>query len=282
MNTNGNIYTVVYTAIVVILVAAILAFTSLKLAPKQNENVKADAISQMLTATKFYQKSDLETMGNAEIVNAYKSLIKASIIVDGNGQQVGTLNAEEPEIYTTSDMKKQGDQFKDETALQANAAALKLPVFEFEKDGESVYVIPCYGGGLWGPIWGYLAFNADLKTIRGAYFDHASETPGLGAKIKDEAWFREQFEGKQLDWESVKTVDVVKGGAPEGQTNGVDAITGATITSQKLGKAINNWLMAYKAFLTTAAPAQAEEAPAEACDSTSCCNAADSLATVTE
>lgn len=59
MNTNGNIYTVIYTTVVVVVVAAVLAFVSETLKPKQDANVKADAISQMLTASKLYEKSEL-------------------------------------------------------------------------------------------------------------------------------------------------------------------------------------------------------------------------------
>lgn len=66
MNTNGNIYTVIYTTVVVVVVAAVLAFVSETLKPKQEANVKADAISQMLTASKFYEKSELDAMSNEQ------------------------------------------------------------------------------------------------------------------------------------------------------------------------------------------------------------------------
>ena len=120
-------------------------------------------------------------------------------------------------------------------------------------------VIPVYGAGLWGPIWGYIALQQDLKTIVGAYFDHESETPGLGAKIKDEASFKEQFEGKVFDLEDSSVLfEIVKGGAPEGSENKVDAISGATMTCNGLNKAINTWVGAYANYLKNTAPAAEE------------------------
>ena len=111
-------------------------------------------------------------------------------------------------------------------------------------------MIPCYGAGLWGPIWGYIAFNADCTEILGAYFDHESETPGLGAKIKDEAWFREQFVGKTVNYADIDhAFSIVKGGAPKDDKSAVDAITGATMTCNGLEAALNTWFKAYIPFL---------------------------------
>ena len=108
-----------------------------------------------------------------------------------------------------------------------------------------------YGAGLWGPVWGYLALGSDLKTIAGAYFDHESETPGLGGKIKDDPSFRAQFKGKSIDFNDPKAAfSIVKGGAPAGKANAIDAISGATMTSKGLDEAINVWIEAYKSYLT--------------------------------
>ena len=113
-------------------------------------------------------------------------------------------------------------------------------------DGREITVIPCYGAGLWGPVWGYLAFADDAKTFVGAYFDHESETPGLGAKIKDDPAFRAQFVGKQADWAASPVFAIVKGGAAKASE--IDAITGATMTSKGLGAAVDTWLEAYKPY----------------------------------
>ena len=127
-------------------------------------------------------------------------------------------------------------------------------------------MVPIYGAGLWGPIWGYMSFEKDLKTIGGAYFDHESETAGLGAKIKDDPSFQAEFVGEAAQFSQPNVFDIVKGGAPkdaEGKSvadNQVDAITGATMTSQGLDAAIDTWLGAYaKYFLSN------QEACGEGC-----------------
>ena len=92
-----------------------------------------------------------------------------------------------------------------------------------------------------------------MNTIEGAVFDHKGETPGLGAKIADEPWFRAQFPGKSIfEGGNLTSVSIVKGGAKEGDAHAVDAISGATITSQALDVTIKNWLTAYEAYFKAA------------------------------
>ena len=219
-------------------VAAVLAFVSETLKPKQEANVKADAISQMLTASKFYEKSELDAMSNEQKIDAYKAVAKSSVLVNAEGQECGTLDLSKQEIYTTGQLKAQ------DNLIKKGSADFKLPVFVFEKDGQNVTVIPCYGAG-------------------------------LGAKIKDDPSFRAEFEGKKVDFEDAEAFQVVKGGAGE-KANAVDAISGASITSKALGVSINNWLQAYKPFLKAAASNVAQPEEENAADSLSV--SADSLA----
>ena len=271
MNTNGNAYTVIYTTIVVALVAAILAFVAMTLKPKQDANIKAETISQMLTAAQFYTKDECSAMGNDKVLEAYSQNIKEAYTINLKGEKVRDLNTEVKSIELQDGLKAQNKNIKD------GSDAADLPVYVFNKDGKSVTVVPVYGAGLWGPIWGYIALNEDYQTIRGAYFDHASETPGLGAKIKDDPSFRAEFEGKKVDFEAEEAFCVVKGGAPAGQENAVDAITGASITSHALGVSIDNWLQAYKPFLKAAAANAVQPSEVENAVDTLCVSA-DSLA----
>ncbi len=235
MNTNSNVYTVIYTTIVCVLVAAILAFASQALKPKQDANEKAETISQILKAAQF----DFDASSNDAILAFYKENVAEAILVSETGEKVGELNTSDATIYGTSELKAQNYGVKDGTEYS-------IPVYIF-KNGTSV--LPIYGAGLWGPVWGYIAVDETGLNIVGAYFDHASETPGLGEKIKDDPSFRAQFEGKKLDFSDDKTFSIVKGGAPEGKANAIDAISGATMTSKGLDEAINVWIDAYKNYL---------------------------------
>ena len=248
------------------------------LAPRQDANVKSETISQMLAAAKFYEKSELDAMGNDKVLEAYRSAVKEAFLIKADGTLDRNLDIESCEIVGTGALKAQNKFIKN-----GQTDKVSIPVVIFDKDGQKVIVTACYGAGLWGPIWGYIAVNED-KTIRGVYFDHESETPGLGAKIKDEPSFRAEFEGKSVIYsEDAPAFSIVKGGAPAGVDNAVDAITGATMTCNGLNAAIQTWLDAYEPYLNAIQPKgrliedlpENLEAPADSL----CCNAADTLAT---
>ena len=225
MNTNSNTYTVIYSIILVVIVAAVLAFAAMFLKPTQDANVKKDTISQILTAA---------TVAGDDILATYRQEIEKAILVDAEGNQVGELDIQDCEVYDNSALKR-----------QITAESKALPVYIF-KNG--ITVVPCYGAGLWGPIWGYVGLEKDLKTIKAVRFGHKGETPGLGAKISDEPSFAEAFAGKQVG-EGEIMFEVAKPANRQTENNGVDAISGATITSQALGKTLNQWFGFYKEYL---------------------------------
>jgi len=225
MNTNSNTYTVIYSIILVVIVAAVLAFAAMFLKPTQDANVKKDTIGQILTAA---------TVEGEDILATYRNEIESAILVDIEGNKVDELDIEDCEVYGTADLKKQ---------IAAEKKA--LPVYIF-KNG--VTVVPCYGAGLWGPIWGYVGFEGDLKTIKSVCFGHKGETPGLGAKIADEPSFAEAFKGQQVG-EGDILFEIAKPANRQTEKNGVDAISGATITSQALGKTLNQWFGFYRNYL---------------------------------
>jgi Na+-transporting NADH:ubiquinone oxidoreductase subunit C len=226
MNTNSNTYTVIYSIILVVVVAAVLAFAAMFLKPTQEANIKKDTISQILTAA---------TVQGEDILGTYQQEIEAAILVDIDGNKVGDLKIESCEVYGTSELKK-----------QIAAEQKSLPVYIF-KNG--VTVVPCYGAGLWGPIWGYIGFEGDLKTIKAVCFGHKGETPGLGAKIADEPAFAQAFVGQEVGSGNV-LFEVAKPANRQTEKNGVDAISGATITCQALGKTLNQWFGFYQNYLT--------------------------------
>jgi Na+-transporting NADH:ubiquinone oxidoreductase subunit C len=235
MNTNSNTYTVIYSIILVVVVAAVLAFAAMFLKPMQEANVKKDTISQILTAA---------TVNGEDILATYKHEIESAILVNINGDKVGDLDIASCEVYDNSALKRQ---------IAAEEKA--LPVYIF-KNG--ITVIPCYGAGLWGPIWGYIGFGKDHNTIQAVCFGHKGETPGLGAKIADEPWFAESFVGKKVGYGDV-LFEIVKPGNSTNPQSSVDAISGATITSQALGNTLNQWFGFYKSYLDKNIPSVVEE-----------------------
>ena len=250
MNTNKNLYTIIYTTVIVVIVAALLAFVSQSLKSKQDANEKADTISQMLTAAGYATKAELGKLGNAAVLDKYAEEIQEAFLIDLDGKEIQKLDIarENIQVYSPKELKRQNYNIKGGPNKSGEA---QLPIFIF-KNGRTV--VPIYGAGLWGPIWGYISFDQDAETLGGAYFDHESETAGLGAKIKDDPSFQAEFVGEKAYFYEANVFDIVKGGAPKEadgrsvQDNQIDAISGATMTSKGLDAAIDTWLGAYAKY----------------------------------
>ena len=164
MNTNSNVYTVIYSTVLVVVVAAILAFAAEGLKDKQNENVKLETITKVLTAAA--QSDDNFTIDeNTDILATYRDRVIDAYFVDFKGEKVGeSMNLGKDDlkniqVASTSDLKKQNDIIKKIEKGDADAAkSLRLPVYVFDINAQTITVLPIYGAGLWGPVWGYLAF----------------------------------------------------------------------------------------------------------------------------
>ncbi len=260
MNTNKNSYTIIYAAVLVIVVAAVLAFVSQSLKDKQQLNIDGEKQLSILSSVGLAQESGSAPNKLAYIQGEFNKYITDSYVVDFNGNKVeGTA--------FTVDLKTQYDLMKkiaSESDKDADLQKLQLPVFICTMpDGKVVKILSCYGAGLWGAIWGYLAISDDNNTLSGAIFDHKSETPGLGAEIATPR-FSGQFVGKQI-FENGKftSVNIVKGGATPGNMHEVDAISGGTITSKSLDATIRMWLGHYTPYLMKSNVAVAAEDVAE-------------------
>ncbi len=122
-------------------------------------------------------------------------------------------------------------------------------VFVANVNGAVKYVLPVKGRGLWGGLWGYISIDEDKQHVYGTYFDHESETAGLGARIK-ERWFQEQFNGKPIFTDNPQKValTVVKEGQSKAETE-IDGVTGATLTSKGVAGMVTDGLQAYIEFL---------------------------------
>ena len=228
INKQSNVYTIVYIVVLAAVVGAALAFTSLSLQSRQEENSNKDKMRQILAAARITPPSD-------SIIAAFDHYIVEQEVTDIKGGKVDA------------------DAFTTDVAQESKLpdSERKLPVFVCRLDnGEVKYILPVYGAGLWGPIWGYVAIDSDGSTIYGAYFAHQGETPGLGAEIEKPA-FSNQFIGKQVIKNGAfMPVAVVKAGQhPTGDEDYVDGVSGGTITSKGVGSMLSNCLTPYRQFL---------------------------------
>lgn len=242
MNRQSNTYTILYSAIMVIVVGAALALVYGALKPKQEENIKIDKMKQMLSSVRIVADSD------DKVIETFNKYIPEAFTINASGKVLGNDKDAAFAIDMAKEMKKEQSE-------------RTLPVFKFVGDDSKVrYIVPLSGAGLWGAIWGYVSIDSNGSTIYGAYFSHASETPGLGAEI-EKPNFQVQFQGKELykDGE-FKPVEVMKAGQkPTDGADYVDAISGGTITSKGVQSMLHDCLSDYSEFLNNLSNGNSEE-----------------------
>lgn len=230
MNTNGNGYTLIYMAVMIVIVSLLLSITSGLLKERQDKNVKLDTMRQILSSMPAVE-TELESADAEELYNKY---ITDFVVLNEAGETVKTLDKNKNFGYKP---EKDADEYLLYTA---------------NVNGETKYIIPLNGVGLWGAIWGYIALDSDRNTVNGVFFAHASETPGLGANIVTPA-FRNPFKGKHIlnNGEFVSLLVAKKGEKSQTQES-VDALSGGTITSKGVESMLKTCLEKYSAFFSAA------------------------------
>jgi len=266
LNTNNNIYTILYTTILVVIVAGVLAYASTALKPKQQENIALEKMQSLLRTARLGEDASAQDNKSEYIKALYSKHMTNDFVLNYEGKVIEG-EAFETDLQAQYNIIKQIVAAKTPEAAQTLREQLRLPVFVCTIDDKVFNIFPCYGSGLWGPIWGYIAVEDDFETIYGAVFDHKGETPGLGAEIAHDTFYN-QFVGKKLSKDGVfKSISIVKGGAQADNPNGVDAISGGTITSQSLENAIAIWLNEYQAYFNIKRAAIGSD---ECCDEEPC------------
>jgi Na+-transporting NADH:ubiquinone oxidoreductase subunit C len=225
---HSNKYILVYSTIMVVLVAVSLTFVAVGLKPMQEDNIRIEKMQNILASVRI-------NVPPKEAIATYQKYITQVIILNKEGKIVEGVDG------FTVDMALE---------LKKSADEQNLPVFIATlDDGKKYSIVPVRGKGLWGPIWGYVALTDDFNTIYGVVFDHKGETPGLGAEINTD-FFEKPFEGKQIfdQQGGFTSVRVEKGGAKPGDIHAVDAISGGTITSKGLEKMLLDCLASYEVY----------------------------------
>lgn len=226
INKDSNGYTFAFAIILVVVVGAALAAISMGLKPMQDKNAEVKKKMDILSAVKI----ESTRKNGADLYDQYIDS-EASVVIDNEGNVKGG-------IAFDIDVKK---QYRDKTL---SACDRDYPLFVANIDGEKKYIIPVVGSGLWGPIWGFISVNEDKQTIYGATFDHKTETPGLGAEIKQQFYYS-QYEGEKISKDgNFSKIQSVKDGTGD-QPGKVDGITGGTITSKGVEEMVNRTLEIY-------------------------------------
>ncbi|UTW64710.1 NADH:ubiquinone reductase (Na(+)-transporting) subunit C [bacterium SCSIO 12741] len=233
MDKNSNGYTFGFAIVMVIVVGSLLSLAAVSLKPFQQENIQKEKKQNILASINV-------VTSRSEADALFSEYVKKQVVINNQGEVV----SEEDGSAFGIDVKK---EYKEWKAGAREESKLNFPLFVCNKDGEDYYVVPMVGTGLWGPIWGFVSLKGDLNTIFGANFDHKTETPGLGAEIK-ESIFEEQFSGDQIYANGEVAFVIMKGGGGSDNPNGVDGITGGTITSKGVEEMLQRTFEVYKPY----------------------------------
>ncbi len=241
--TDNNLYTLFFAIVMVIVVGSLLAFLASTLKPRIVENQRFEKQQNILYAMGIHNNegdNDVQFIATDKVGEVFDSYISNQYYIQG-GEMI-----EDDEAYLI-------DLAREEALTRNPEYKKRLPLFIGEKDGEKFYIVPVLGKGLWDAIWGFVAIGEDL-VVKGVYFDHKAETPGLGANIK-ERFFMDKFSGEHIfdDEGDFAGITVAKGNNDPAnnrkQDNKVDAIAGSTITGDGVTAMLRNYLRTYLPYI---------------------------------
>jgi Na+-transporting NADH:ubiquinone oxidoreductase subunit C len=233
---RSNLYIILYTAALTVICGLLLSVTSIGLKPRQEENILLEQKTNILATVMPLDLSDKKG-----IASTYDKRVK-SYVVDFNGKVIDGLKVTEVNIV---------DEYKKPQKER------RLPVYEVLSETNpnqtDFIVLPVYGYGLWNNIWGFVSLKGDLSTINGVKFDHAGETPGLGARIATDE-IQARYKGKQIfDNVNLTSVTMMKGENQDysNDTHKVDGMSGATLTAKGVNNMLRDYLQSYLNFLNS-------------------------------
>ena len=217
-----------------VICGGLLAFANQGLKEKQQEQIKLDTQKQILSAV-------MEITETTDVAGIYEKQIN-SYVVNSEGKKINEVKGAAEKINTKKVYKEKDIKKK------------QLPVFEYKNAAGKVeaYIVPMFGKGLWDDVYGYIAMETDLITIKGASFGHKGETPGLGARITE---VQDRFKGKKIMDVSgqLASVSFIKGeGTATNLTdNEVDGLSGATMTTKGVNSMLSNYFGYYDNYFKT-------------------------------
>jgi Na+-transporting NADH:ubiquinone oxidoreductase subunit C len=247
VSRNSNAYIFGFASIVTIICAIILGSAATVLKPLQDENADVDKKTKVLMALGEYHEES-NKLKKEEIKSFFPEMNKETQKMSEprkDGKQIERVEfTMKKEELAELDLVKKLDK-KDEYTFffykYYESAAAKA---EGKPDA---YVLPIEGPGLWDMCYGFLALEGDVKTVKGIIYYQHKETPGLGAKIKDDPVWPGQFAGKTFDpnkpLKSSKIDAEVKG------QYHFSAISAATFTVEGVNYMLNDYTKIYSKFL---------------------------------
>ncbi len=240
---QSNTYIIVFTAIMTIIIGGTLSLANQLLKPAQTRSIELDTRTQILSAAMELKKGD-------DILAIYDERI-IGFVVNYSGDEIKTDSKGNP---------IQADKVNILRNFKKKPEDREYPVFKCASEEDpsviEAYIFPVYGNGLWNNIFGYVALENDLNTIKGVSFGHVGETPGLGARIATSE-VEDRYIGKKIFDEqgNFMSVTMLKGEKKDPSMFGpheVDGMSGSTLTAKGLNAMMKEYLHDYEAFIKMA------------------------------
>ena len=257
LNNKDSLSNTFFVAISLCLVCAMLvSAAAVGLKSIQNANALEDRQSNILKVSGFEQK-DIDAAGG--VGELFADRFESQIIdletgevateacqeaVEAAGKLVTNIGAEYDPFWCSKSKKP---SVSDRLDKKTDIAGIKYrekysQVFTLRTDGKiELYVFPVRGYGLWSMMQGYLAVYPDLQTVRGLTFYAQAETPGLGGEVMNPKW-KAKWDKKKLFDENGNVALLVSKGDQTNNETGVDALSGATITSNGVSNLLQFWM----------------------------------------
>jgi len=240
MHSTG--YTVMFAGAVCVVCSIFVSGSAVLLKQRQIDNATLDRQKKVLGVAGLSTPD--EELSPADIKSRFEGGI-VPVVVDLKTGEVDS----ETDAATYDQQKTLGNPDTSREAPDNKAKVRRIPnkglVYQISKDGETTgLIIPIEGKGLWSTLYGFLALEKDLKTIKGITFYQHGETPGLGGEVDNPRW-KGLWPGRKAfddSWEP--KIEVVKGmaGSVEDDPYRVDGLSGATITSRGVSDLVRFWL----------------------------------------
>ncbi len=247
MSSNKETFgkTVGFVLAVCVVCALLVSFSAVQLKPLQQANKLLDQQTKILEASGLLEKA------GKDVVKTYNEYVVAKMINLDSGEFV------EGDVITFDERRNSRDKalsIKPENDLAGINRRSNTAVVYLVKNEAGVIdtvVLPIVGSGLWDLMYGYVGLEADLNTVKSVIYSDHKETPGLGAEVLNPNW-KALWPGKKIynDAGEVKA-KLVKGGAKANDIHGVDALSGATLTSDGVTRTLQFWFgeEGYKPFI---------------------------------
>lgn len=238
MSSNKETFgrTLGFVLVICLVCAALVSIAAVGLKPLQQANKLLDK------QTKILEASGLLADAGKDIVATYNKRVEAKMIDLKTGTIIdGDVNMFD-ERSDSRDSAKSTKPANDIAGLSRRADRAVIYLVKSEQGQLETIVLPIVGAGLWDLMYGFVGLSPDFNSVQSVVYSDLKETPGLGAEVLNPKW-KALWPGKKMFNEQGDiAIKLVKGGAKKGDVHGVDALSGATLTSNGVERTIHFWL----------------------------------------